>query len=750
MAGIIATVVLSNIIVYLNEGQYNIYKGILEIIILFGLGIFYFKLYFEKGYLEEKNQYLQSEQRKYSLALDGLNGAIWEYNINSGKSFIVGKSNEILGLKSNNIKTLDDWILYVHPSDREKVREIFTISTKMDINRYLKGFFLEYRIIGSEDEVKWVFTKGKVEEIDGEYICSGVNIDISQIKIKEFALYESERRHRLAIEGSRDAIFEWKVKEDKFFVGDKIYEIMNIKEVPMKNFEDWSRILYKKDRKCFTDIINDSIKDDGKEYLEFEYRVLDKNNEKVWMSIKGKIERNLDGEATRLYGSLCNVTDKKEKELRIKYMSYYDSVTGLYNRYYLKKSINKYLKLHKIGMDRAALIFIDLDNFKYINDSFGHEYGDILLKSLSDSFKKIIGERDLLGRFGGDEFIIFLPNIESITQVEEILKGITSIFKYPQNILGNSIYTSGSVGISMFPDDAMNFETLLKNADAAMYRAKSNGKDTYQFFNDQIANELMRLYEIEEGLREALDNKELYVEFQPKVVLTDHKIMGFEALARWKNKKLGSVSPAEFIPVAENTRMILNIGRFVLEEIFIKCKHFIEIGHDNFKIAVNLSEVQLREGNIVKEFKDLILEYGISPKYIEVEITESILMKSFDNNIKTLMALKALDVSIALDDFGTGYSSLNYLTKLPIDILKIDRSFLLDIMENAKSKFVVENIIQLSHKLGIEVVAEGVEVKEQVDYLKSIFCDFVQGYYFSRPQSFEKAVIMMKDRYIAI
>lgn len=440
----------------------------------------------------------------------------------------------------------------------------------------------------------------------------------------------------------------------------------------------------------------------------------------------------------------------KEKELKIRYMSYYDSVTGLYNRHYLKKSINKYIEIHKKEKNRAALIFIDLDNFKYINDSFGHEYGDILLKTLSDKLKKTINEKDLLGRFGGDEFIIFLPNIEKISQVEDVLKGVTNVFKYPKNILGNYIYTSGSVGISMFPDDAADFATLLKNADAAMYRAKSNGKDTYQFFNDQIANEIIRLYEIEEGLREALDNNELYVEFQPKVVLTDNKIMGFEALARWKNKRLGFVSPAEFIPIAENNRMILKIGSFVLEEIFIKCKQFIELGHDNFKIAVNLSELQLREGDIVEEFKQLIAQYEISPKFIEIEITESMLMKSFDNNIKILMALKDLDVSIALDDFGTGYSSLNYLTKLPIDILKIDRSFLLDIMENSKSKFVVENIIQLSHKLGIEVVAEGVEVKEQVDYLRSIFCDFVQGYYFSRPQSFENAAIMMKDRYIAV
>ena len=250
--------------------------------------------------------------------------------------------------------------------------------------------------------------------------------------------------------------------------------------------------------------------------------------------------------------------------------------------------------------------------------------------------------------------------------------------------------------------------------------------------------ELNRVYSLQKGLRTALKNEELYVMFQPKVSLDNSLVNGFEALVRWQSNEFGFVSPAEFIPIAESTKMIIPIGSFILEEVFKKIKCLLNEGYDTFKIAVNLSEMQLREDVVISDFKRLINKYKISPKYIEVEITESMLMKSFDKNLKILQEIKGLGVSIALDDFGTGYSSLNYLTKLPIDVLKIDRSFVIDLITNPKSKCIVENIINLSHQLGIEVVAEGVEDKYQVEYLRTILCDIVQGYYFSKPRMFEQ------------
>ncbi|GFP74878.1 bifunctional diguanylate cyclase/phosphodiesterase [Clostridium fungisolvens] len=563
-------------------------------------------------------------------------------------------------------------------------------------------------------------------------------------------LQEEEEKYTVAIEGTRDIIFQWNILKDEVHFSEKIKEIVSFNGNNIISYEkDWLSIIHEGDRTLSSKKLLDAIEDKNVNYYETEYRIVAEDETIKWLNIKAKIIRDNTGKATWLYGSMCDLTDKKEKELKISYMSYYDSVTGLHNRNYLKVLINKYLKENKVNQNKAALILIDLDNFKYINDVFGHDYGDDILKIIAQALKDIVSRRgDLLCRFGGDEFVIFMQDIDDLKDVKAVAKEIIDVFNNTKNLMDEMIFTTASIGITVFPDDAVDYKSLLRNADVAMYKAKGNGKNIYQFFDDQISREQNRFYTLEKGLRTALEKKELYVQFQPKVVLDDSKIMGFEALIRWKSEELGMVSPVEFIPVAENTRLIIPIGFFVIEEVCKKCKDLLEKGHDDFKLALNLSEIQLRDDNIIESFKKLTEKYNIEPKYIEIEITESLLMKSFDRNIKILAFLKGLGFSIALDDFGTGYSSLNYLTKLPIDVLKIDRSFVSELGGNLKSQYIVENIIQLSHKLGIKVVAEGVEYKNQVDYLRSIFCDFVQGYYYSKPENYEKIVELMEERYI--
>lgn len=285
--------------------------------------------------------------------------------------------------------------------------------------------------------------------------------------------------------------------------------------------------------------------------------------------------------------------------------------------------------------------------------------------------------------------------------------------------------------------------TFEKIADSAIYMKKTKGKDMDQLLSNSISIESNRTFAIKECLRKALDNNELFVVFQPKVILDSLKVNGFEALLRWNNSELGEVGPTEFIPVAESTRLIIPIGKFVLEEAFKRVRSLLDEGYKDFKIAVNFSEVQFRYGDIVSDFNEFKEKYKVSPEYIEMEITESILIKTVEDNISKLNTIKELGVSIALDDFGTGYSSFNYLTKLPIDVLKIDRSFVIDLIENRKSRCIVENIINLSHQLGIKVVAEGVEELDQVEYLKVILCDIVQGYYFSKPGNFDNVKTLL-------
>ncbi|WP_235829595.1 bifunctional diguanylate cyclase/phosphodiesterase [Clostridium nigeriense] len=536
--------------------------------------------------------------------------------------------------------------------------------------------------------------------------------------IKGLFIYASFEKNLIMFYGNNKEILGY---EDQFLV-------MNINEVNKYVHRD------------YTDLLIEGLKNDKE---EIEIKIINRVGEENWVSIKGFGKKNNKGSLIEFEGYIHNINDEKEIKLKLEYITLYDELTGLNNRKHFKNLMEDQLKEHALLESRCALILIDIDNFKFINDSYGHKCGDVFLEKFSQDLKEHFNFNELLCRFGGDEFIIFIPYISGLQEIKDVVKKIMNILKSPYSINNKQIFTSASIGIAVFPDDGEEAEVLLQNVDAAMYTAKSNGKNQWQMFNSNISKEINRIYSIQRGLRTALENNEMFVVFQPKVRLTDDEVDGFEALLRWKSTEIGFVSPVEFIPVAESTRLIIPIGKFVLREVFIKIKYLLSQGYDNFKIAVNLSEVQLREGDLLGYINSLVEEFEVSPKYIEIEITESMIMKSVDRNIEYLLEIKKLGASIALDDFGTGYSSLNHLTKLPIDVLKIDRSFVIDMVENDKSRYIVEKIIQLSHKLGITVVAEGVEEKEQVDYLKSIECDTVQGYYYSKPENFENVIRML-------
>lgn len=493
-----------------------------------------------------------------------------------------------------------------------------------------------------------------------------------------------------------------------------------------KIYDNWNRIIEKKNP------------------ISLNLKVKVNINTIIFVSSKLKPFINEEsGELECFCGYLHNVTRVKNLESNIRRLLEIDLVTKLPSKYFVKRIIDDYLLHCEKEMVRGALLLINLDNFKMINDSYSHDEGDLLLESVANKLTNILDDEDLICRYSADEYIIFKPNLINITQAEEFVIKVKKVFEAPFKINEEDLYITASIGVSIFPENGTNFKILLKNADTAMYRAKSNGKDEWEFFNVSISTELNRTYDIQRGLRTALEQNEMYVVFQPKVILADSIVNGFEALVRWNSSELGMVSPAEFIPIAESTRQIIPIGSFVLEEVFKKIKELLLSGYDNFKVAVNFSDIQLRYGSIVNEFLELMHKYDVPSRYIEVEITESVLMKTFNENLRRLESIKGLGVTVALDDFGTGYSSLSYLTKLPIDVLKIDRTFIMDLLNSNKCRTIVENIIKLSHELGIYVVAEGVEEIEQVNYLKEMLCDVVQGYYFSKPQEFEDIKCML-------
>lgn len=673
------------------------------------------------------------ENNKEVISLKSIGAIKWRFKIKSNE-FIC---NSKLGDK--DINCYNDLLENVNCDDVSSV------------DKFFKGIKFNSTNEESCNEIIFRFEdiNNKIIEVLGRANRSEKNVDIMEgcffnisnvinKELKEECICRSNKNLIDSIKGSV-VVTDKQYKTITFYGNNK--ELLGLDNVyAIMKIDECSKYINENHKKELSDLINNNIQAIN-EPLEF--KIKDINGIEKWIRIKGKSKKNIDGTLIGFEGFINDITSEKEANLQLKYIRSYDELTGLHNKDYLKEVMEKHIKNHRETKLRGALIIIDLDNFKFINDSYGHRCGDLFIKEVANELSKMVEDKELICKFGGDEFLIFVPNIKSLVDVEKISNKIIHRFKDAFYIGEHEIYLTSSIGASIFPDDGTDFEELLKNADAAMHIAKSNGKNQYQFFNYNISYELNKIYTIQKGLRTALDKNEMFVVFQPKVALNNNKTDGFEALIRWKSEELGFVSPVEFIPIAETTRLIIPIGNFVLEEVFARVKYLLEQGYDNFKIALNLSEVQLRDRTLVGTIKALISKYAVSPKYIEIEITESMLMKSFDKNIESLLEIKELGVSIALDDFGTGYSSLNYLTRLPIDVLKIDRSFVIDMIDNHKSRCIVENIIQLSHKLGIKVVAEGVEVVEQVDYLKSIYCDIVQGYYYSKPEIFENVVSML-------
>ena len=418
---------------------------------------------------------------------------------------------------------------------------------------------------------------------------------------------------------------------------------------------------------------------------------------------------------------------------KIYYLAYHDSLTGLPNRTEFERVLTQRLKEKDRRNDMFTILFIDLDRFKTINDTLGHHIGDELLIVLAERIKKILRKKDLLARFGGDEFVVILEGISSKNEVQIIVEKVIECIKAPIQIKEYSLNTTASIGIARYPDDAMDKSTLLKYADTAMYCAKEDNRDTYAFYTDQLSIDIQRRLDLEQELVHALKRSEFTLHYQPQYNLKTRKITGAEALVRWDNVNLGRVSPEEFIAVAEDTGNIIEIGYFIFRTA---CREFMKwkaVGLDINLIAINISSVQFRQPNAFENFKRIIEETGISAEHIEIELTERYIMEYSKENLTILDDLRGLGCRISIDDFGTGYSSMSYLKSLSIDTIKIDKSFIMDLPDDRHDAEVTQAIIVLSQSLRYEVIAEGIEKVEQENLLRNYKCDKGQGYYFGKP-----------------
>lgn len=455
-----------------------------------------------------------------------------------------------------------------------------------------------------------------------------------------------------------------------------------------------------------------------------------------------------NGDVSRIVLLYTDITDQKLAAEQIERLAYFDVLTGLPNRVLLKDRLEQMMYRAGRREEMVALLFLDLDQFKEINDTLGHNVGDQLLQVIAERLGHCVRQSDTVGRLGGDEFVLLLEGIRVQEDVSEVAEKVLVAFTQPLYLDGREIFISASIGISQYPVDGRDTEALFKNADTAMYQAKNKGRNNFQFYTPEMSASAMEALVLTSDMRHALERQEFFLHYQPQINLAQNVITGVEALLRWNHPIEGSIPPGVFITLAEDTGLIVPIGRWVLEEACWQAVQWKSQGFPVMKMAVNISGKQFREPGFVDTVKEVIALTGIEPALLELELTESILIENITTTINTLSAFRAMGVKLAIDDFGTGYSSLSYLKHFPIDRLKIDKSFVLEIGENSSrdAGTIASAVIAMAHSLGISVIAEGVERKEQLAFLLERSCDEVQGYYFSRPLTPEDLEQMLRAK----
>ena len=460
--------------------------------------------------------------------------------------------------------------------------------------------------------------------------------------------------------------------------------------------------------------------------------------------------KDKNNEALFYIASFADISERKKAEERISHLAHHDILTGLQNRFSLEDRLEQALSFANRDQSMVAVFFIDLDRFKHINDSLGHHAGDKLLIEVSGRLKSCVRDSDIVARIGGDEFVIVLTGMSEANHAAFIAESLLTQVSKPYFIDDNKLETSPSIGISIYPNDGTTVDELMRNADIAMYHAKEEGRNTYHFFTDSMLIAAQEHLKFQAELRSAIDNQQLELYFQPQMNVAQQCVSSLEALIRWKHPERGMISPAVFIPVAEETGFIHELGEWILNEACRQLVIWRNQGFSNVIMAINLSAKQLHSSQLSNTISNILTMHDLQGHDLELEITETAAMVDPDVAVKQLESLRKLGVGLAIDDFGTGYSSLAYLKRLPIQTLKLDRTFVRDIEHDQNDLEISSATISLAHNLGLKIVAEGVETKGQLEFLVSHHCDYVQGYYFSKPLSAKDATNFLKENHSCV
>lgn len=559
------------------------------------------------------------------------------------------------------------------------------------------------------------------------------------------ALRESQSRLDNAQRIAKLGHWEWIFEENTFNWSVDCTRLINLDE-QQKNLDSFLNCVHADDR-CAVSTAMDRAKAEGGQF-NLEFRTSHGSEDDIRI-IHVEAECGNNG---NMLGTLQDITERTRAEDQIHRLAYYDLVTGLPNRAQLHDMISMALTQSKQNQTRFALLFLDLDHFKQVNDTLGHNAGDTLLRNVSTRLKEAVrwtdnvnhapamqpnNNKETIARLGGDEFVVLLKSIERVEDAAIAAGRICKKLAKSFLIEDTEVRVTTTIGISVYPADGDSADQLLKHADVAMYHAKEQGRNGYQFYSQSIHKLALERFSLERDLRVALEEGGFQLEYQPKIAITERRLTGVEALVRWHHPKRGRVSPVDFIPLAEETGLIVPLGEWVLRTACEQMMQWINAGMEPFVMAVNCSAIQLVRTDMAKVITSALNNTGLNPAYLEIELTESLLMQDVEEGIVILQALKDLGVHVSIDDFGTGFSSLSYLKRLPVDKLKIDQSFIKDLTSDPGDAAIVTSMITLAHNLGLTVVAEGVETEQQLGFLQAERCDEVQGYFISKPMASE-------------
>jgi len=671
--------------------------------------------------------------RMLAVLLDNLEGMIYRCrdDHNWTMEFVSEGCYRLTGYQQYEL-LLNSRISYesiTHPDDRASVRESIH-----DAIAHGARFDIEYRIVHADGAIRWVREQGlgvfsaanKLEAIEG-FITN-----ITARRKTQDAQYEAERRYRDIFEHATEGMFQTTITGNYLKVNPALARIYGYDspEQLITSMCDIAHKLYVHPERRDEFIAH--MRRDGK-VRNFEAEIRRKDGETIWISENARAVYSAAGELLFFEGTVIDISERKRYEEKLQFHATHDILTGLPNRALFTDRMEQALRCAERDERGVAVAFVDLDQFKLINDTLGHETGDRLLVEIAARLVECVRGADTVARLGGDEFVLICTHRHTEQEMSQVMQRVLACISRPWVTPQGEFSIGCSIGISLYPRDGRTVETLLKHADSAMYKAKEAGRNNFQFYTPELNQRVAERFELQNNLRHALEREEFTLHYQPRIDLASGKTVGLEALIRWCPPGEDMVSPGRFIPVAEESGLILTIGEWVLRSACTQAISWQRRGFNPVVVSVNISPRQFWQEHLVGTIANVLQETGLDPRWLELEITESLAMHDIERFASMLHALKNLGVRIAIDDFGTGYSSLNHLKRFPVDQLKIDQSFVRDLATDPDDAGIVQAVISLGHVLGLRVVAEGVETQEQLDFLRANGCDEVQGYYLGRP-----------------